>query len=256
MAKRVKVIVPIPMDEGGVRNRAAQLPARLIRPEFNVEFVSVRNGAALGDSYYDALLMDMFVFEAGLRAEKEGYDAVCIDTVSDSGLYALRSRLDIPVVGPGQVSFHLACMLGHKFSIITMWDEWFHLYKKILNEYGLWHRLASMRSIKTRPDLEELLAGKEEVVFAKLEAESRRAIEEDGADVIVLGSTTMHQSHGYLRERLPVPVINPGQVAYKLCEALLEMGLSHSKRAFPTPAVPRDEEIFRELRSSAPGSAG
>ncbi len=247
MAKRVKVIVPIPMDAAGVKNRAAQLPARLIRPGFEVEFVAVRNGAALGDSYYDALLMDMFVFEAGLRAEAEGFDAVCIDTVSDSGLYALRSRLRIPVVGPGQASFHLACTLGQKFSVITMWDEWFHLYKKILNEYGLWHRLASMRSIKTRPDLEELLAGKEEVVFAKLEAESRKAIEEDGADVIVLGSTTMHQSHGYLSERLPVPVINPGQVAYKLCEMLLELGLAHSKRAFPPPGVPKDDQIFREL---------
>ena len=78
----------------------------------------------LGDSYYDTMLMDMSVFEAGLKAEEEGFDAVCIDTVSDSGMYALRSKLNIPVVGPGQASFHIACCLGHKFSVITMWDEW------------------------------------------------------------------------------------------------------------------------------------
>lgn len=245
--RRIKVIVPIPMDKSGVENRAAQLSKDHIRPGFDVEFVAVKNGAALGDSYYDSLLMDMFVFEAGLRAEQEGYSAVCIDTVSDSGLYALRSRLKIPVLGPGQVAFHLACVLGHKFSIITMWDEWFHLYKKILNEYGLWHRLASMRSIKTRPDLEELLAGKEEVIFAKLEEESLKAIREDGADVIVLGSTTMHQSHAYLQKCLPVPVINPGLITYKLCEVLLDLGLSHSKTAFPPPGVPKDEMIFRTL---------
>ncbi len=162
---KVKIIVPIPMDQAGVNNRALQLPKELIAPGMEVEFVAVNWGAALGDSYYDTMLMDMSVFEAGLKAEEDGYDAICIDTVSDSGMYALRSKLSIPVIGPGQASFHIACCLGHKFTVITMWDEWFHLYKKILNEYGLWHRLASMRSIKTRPDLSELLAGKEDVVF-------------------------------------------------------------------------------------------
>lgn len=253
MGKKVKIIVPLPLDEAGVENRRAQLPDEMIRDGFEVEFVAVKNGAALGDSYYDAMLMDMFVFEAGLRAEQDGYDAVCIDTVSDSGMYALRSRLDIPVFGPGQISFHLACMLGKKFSVVTMWKEWFHLYEKILNEYKLWDRLASMRHINTRPDVSELLAGKEEIIFEKLEQESTKAIEEDGADVIVLGSTTMHQSYDYLKERLPVPVINPGLVAYKLCEAILDLGLSHSKKAFPAPEVPKDDEIFGSLAAASGG---
>ncbi len=248
MNKRVKIIVPIPMDEAGVENRASQLPAERIRDGYDVEFVAVTWGAALGDSYYDTMLMDMSVFEAGLAAEEEGFDAVCIDTVSDSGLYALRSRLAIPVFGPGQAALHAACILGHKFSIITMWDEWFHLYRKILGEYKLEARCASLRSIKTRPDLEELLAGKEEGIFKKLEEESLKAIREDGADVIVLGSTTMHQSHAYLEEVLPVPVINPGQICYKLCEVFLELGLAHSKTAFPTPEMPNDEGVLKRGR--------
>jgi allantoin racemase len=244
MSKRIKIIVPIPMDEAGVANRASQLSGAMIAPGFEVDFVAVGWGAALGDSYYDSMLMDMSVFEAGLAAEEEGYHAVCIDTVSDSGMYALRSRLSIPVIGPGQAAVHAACMLGHRFTILTMWDEWFHLYRKILGEYKLESRCASLRSIRTRPDLEELLAGKEEVIFKKLEAEALKAIEEDGADVIVLGSTTMHQSHGYLKDVLPVPVINPGQIAYKLCEVFLELGLSHSKSAFPTPEMPNDAGVL------------
>lgn len=244
MSKRIKIIVPIPMDADGVANRASQLPADSIREGYAVEFVAVSWGAALGDSYYDTMLMDMSVFEAGLKAEEEGYAAVCIDTVSDSGLYALRSRLSIPVFGPGQAALHAACMLGHKFSVITMWDEWFHLYKKILGEYKLEQRCASLRSIKTRPDLQELLEGKEEVIFKKLEQESLRAIEDDGADVIVLGSTTMHQSHGYLEGVLPVPVINPGLICYKFCEVFLELGLAHSKTAFPAPEMPNDNGVL------------
>ena len=244
MAKRVKIIVPIPMDQEGVDNRASQLPAERIREGYEVEFVAVIWGAALCDRFYDTMLMDMSVFEAGLIAEEEGVDAVCIDTVSDSGLYALSSRLSIPVFGPGQAALHAACMLGHKFSVITMWDEWFHLYKKILTEYKLESRCASLRSIKTRPDLEELLAGKEDVIFQKLEDASRQAIEEDGADVIVLGSTTMHQSHAHLESVLPVPVINPGQICYKFCEVFLELGLTHSKTAFPSPEMPNDEGVL------------
>lgn len=240
MVHRIKVIIPIPMDQVGAENRASQLPANLILPGFHPEFVPVAKGASLGDSAYDMLLMDFAVAEAGLRAQEEGYSAVCIDTVSDSGLAALRSRLDIPVVAPGMSAFHMACMLGKKFSVITMWDEWFHLYEKTLTEYQLWPRVASLRSIKTRPDLKELLAGKEEVVFARLEAEARRAMDEDGADVIVLGSTTMHQSHAYLAERLPIPVINPGQVAYKLCELMLSLGLKQSRKAYPAPENPND----------------
>jgi allantoin racemase len=139
---------------------------------------------------------------------------------------------------------HAACMLGHKFSVITMWDEWFHLYRKILSDYKLEPRCASLRSIKTRPDLEELLLGKEEVIFKKLEEQSLRAIEDDGADVIVLGSTTMHQSHDYLQQVLPVPVINPGLICYKFCEVFLELGLTHSKSAFPTPQKPDDDSVL------------
>ncbi|MEC3884883.1 aspartate/glutamate racemase family protein [Halobacillus sp. HZG1] len=247
MSKRVKIIIPVPVDLDGVENRRSQLPEAWIRPGYEVEFVSVKNGASLGDSYYDTLLMDMFVFEAGLKAEEEGYQAVCIDTVSDSGLYALRSRLEIPVFGPGQTAFYTASMLGHKFSVITMWDEWFHLYRKTLNDYGLKDKLASLRSINTRPDLSELLSGKEEIIFEKLERESWKAIEEDGADVIVLGSTTMHQSYQYLKERLPVPVVNPGLVMYKYCEVFLELGLTHSKKAFPSPEINKDEVVFNSL---------
>lgn len=249
MTKKVKVIVPIPMDEAGVAARRAQLPDDQIAPGFDVTFEAVTWGAMLGDSYYDTMLMDMSVFEAGLSAEEEGYDAVCIDTVSDSGLYALRSRLSIPVLAPGQAAMYTAASLGQKFSIITMWPEWHALYKKTLTEYALWPRCASIRDINTRPDTTELLEGKEEIVFDALEQESKRAIAEDGADVIILGSTTMHQSHQHLVNALDVPVINPGLIMYKLCEVYLELGLTHSKKAFPSPQAPNDAGILARGQS-------
>lgn len=49
--RRVKVIVPIPMDAAGIANRRAQLPDALIAPGFVPEFEAVAWGAGLGDSY-------------------------------------------------------------------------------------------------------------------------------------------------------------------------------------------------------------
>ena len=61
------------------------------------------------------------------------------------------------------------------------------------------------------PDVEALFTGKEDEMFQTLTAEAQKAIDEDGADVILLGSTTMHQAGDYMAEHLPVPVINPAR---------------------------------------------
>jgi allantoin racemase len=241
---RIKFVIPFPFDEEGIANRAAQIPADLLGPDTEVECVPVRNSATLVDCYYEDLVFDMYIAEAGLRAEEEGYDAVIMDTVSDSGLYALRSRLSIPVIGPGLVSYAVGIILGKRFSIVTMWDKWTHLYEKNLAIYDLKQKCASVRSVNIPPDVEALFTGKEEEMFERLTAEGRKAIEEDGADVILLGSTTMHQAGDYMSEHLPAPVINPGPVAIKLTESLVQLGLTHSKVAFPSPSTIIDERFF------------
>lgn len=241
---RIKYIIPFPFDDEGIANRAAQIPREILGPDTDVECVAVRNSVTSLTDYYESLLFDVYIVEAGLRAEDEGYDAVIMDTVSDSGLYALRSRLSIPVIGPGLVSYAVAIMLGKRFSIVTMWDRWRYLYEKNLETYHLREKCASVRAVNIPPDVEALFAGKEEEMFAKLTEEGRRAIEEDGADVILLGSTTMHQAGDYMAAHLPCPVINPGPVAIKMAETFVQLGLSHSKVAFPTPETLQDEKFF------------
>ncbi len=247
--RRIKMIVPVPLPAEALAGFAAQMPPGLVRDDIAVEFTGVRAATTTLDSLYEATLADAFCLEAGMRAEEEGFAAVCINTMSDSGLAALRSRLTIPVTGPGRSSFHLAADLGKRFSVVTMWPQWHWIYEKLALETGLSARLASIRDIATRPDTHELLAGKEDIVFAKLEEQCRKAIDEDGADVIILGSTTMHQSHAYLSERLEVPVLNPGLVAFKQCEMLLDLGLSHSKKAYHSP-----ENLGGEVLSQVPGT--
>jgi allantoin racemase len=241
---RIKFIIPFPFDDEGIANRAAQIPKEILGPDTEVDCVPVRNSATLVDCYYEALVFDMYIAEAGLRAEEEGYDAVIMDTVSDSGMYALRSRLSIPVIGPGLVSYAVGIMLGKRFSIVTMWDKWRHLYEKNLDTYHLWDKCASIRAVNIPPDVEALFTGKEAEMFEKLTAEAQKAIDEDGADVILLGSTTMHQAGDYMAAHLPAPVVNPGPVGIKMAEVFVQLGLSHSKVAFPSPATIIDDRFF------------
>ena len=80
-------------------------------------------------------------------------------------------------------------------------------------------------------------------MFPLLEQAALRCVEEDGADVILLGSTTMHQAHAYLSARLPVPVINPGPLTYRLAELAVRLRLRHSRRTYPQSRVDRREMI-------------
>jgi Asp/Glu/hydantoin racemase len=237
--KKILTIVPFAMSPENLALRQQQLQGLQFGPDLHFEYRAVKAGPVNYSSHHDFVLADASIFEAGCRAQQEGFAAVCIDTMSDSGVAALRSVLDIPVFGPGKVSMLSALMLGDRFSILTMASRWKPLYKKALDELGMHHKCASVRAIEVSPDNQALLSGKEEEVFPLLEAAAMKAIEIDGADVIILGSTTMHQAHAHLQARLPVPVINPGPLSYKIAESMLALGQTHSRTAYPRPMHPR-----------------
>jgi len=241
--RQVLVIVPFPMSDDNRAQRRAQLDAVELGPDISFVFESVGVAPRNYVSAADMVLADVGILEAGLSAQARGFDAVCIDTMSDSGVAALRASLTIPVIGPGRASVLTALMLGNRFSILTMWPHWRHLYTKTLDDLGLGQHCASVRSIDRTPDNQGLLGGKEEEIFPLLEAAGRACIEEDGADVLLLGSTTMHQAHAHLAAWLPVPVINPGPLTYKLAEALLGLGLTHSAHAWPPSPAPKADVL-------------
>ena len=77
--------------------------------------------------------------------------------------------------------------------------------------------------------------GEEAKVKAALLAESRKAVEDDGADTIILGCTGMIGMAKALQETLGIPVIDPAIASLKIAESLVDMKISHSKRVYPTP---------------------
>ena len=89
--KRVLVIVPFAMSDDEIGRRKDQLKAVKLGADMEFHFRAVRVGPANYTSQHDFTLADFSILDAGLDAERDGFDAVCIDTMSDSGMSALRS---------------------------------------------------------------------------------------------------------------------------------------------------------------------
>jgi len=68
----------------------------------------------------------------------------------------------------------------------------------------------------------------------RLLEEAQKAVEGDGADVIVLGCGSILALTDEI-SALGVPVVVPGIAAPKLCEDLIDMQLAQSKRCFSIP---------------------
>jgi Asp/Glu/hydantoin racemase len=253
---RILVLVPFPMAPDQMALRRAQAESTMFGPGVTFEFRSARVAPDHYVSDHDNLLGDVGMFEAGMNAESEGFDAVCIDTVSDAAVGALRSVLDIPVIGPGRVAMLTAMMLGRRFGIITMWKDWIPLYTKTLKDLGLEAACAGVRAIDMKPDSLNLLSGKLDVVAPLLIGVARALIDQDGAQVLMLGSTTMHQSCAAISKAVaPVPVINPGPLAFKMAETAIALSLTHSRAAYPRPHVDK-RAVFKTMLDAAGSSRG
>ncbi len=245
------VIVPFPLDDEGVANRKLQLQSVRLGPDIDFDFRPVKASCTSFMSDHDWFLMDAGCLEAGLTAQEEGYDAVVIDATSDSAVLALRSLLDIPVIGPGRSAMLYALMLGNRFGVLAMNEAGCLNHWQWAEQRNLAQFMAAAEPIGGgKTDVAKLMTGKEEDMFPLMKAAAERAIAK-GADVIMLGSTTMHQAGTWLNENLPVPVVNPGPLTYKLVETALALGHSHSRTAHPRPEVAKTGMIHAMLRGAA-----
>ena len=86
----------------------------------------------------------------------------------------------------GRAAFVLATTLGDRFSIISPLRSLIPVYRRRLQEYGLAAHLCSIRSIDF--DILDLLSCEARDAFIRA---GNLAVEEDGADTIVLGCTGM-----------------------------------------------------------------
>ena len=172
-----------------------------------------------------------YALEEAESAEEEGFDSVAMSCFGDVGLDAMREALDIPVVGACQAAVHLASLLGSKFSIISGGSGGIRSAEDLVSKYGFKSKLASIRHVNLSPLQFAIEKGE---LQKRLLVEAKKAISEDGADVIILGCGGMNVAL-WLQEQVGVPVIDPLIATIKILEVLWKMKLTHSKLAYPKP---------------------
>jgi allantoin racemase len=233
----IRVINPVITTRWEEDTRKAYASATMAGTEVSV--VSLDWGTPSIENYRDHALVVPDILTKVVQAEQEGANAVIIDCMGDPGLYAARELVSIPVVGPAEASMHLAAMLGHRFSVITVFDSGVPMVEEQVALYGLSNKLASVRAFNI-PVLD--LDDDVEATLRVLIEVSKCAVLEDGAHVIIPGCTGLAGLAPRIQAGLAgcgceVPVLDPPSVAMKLAESLVELGQSHSKRTYPRPSA-------------------
>jgi allantoin racemase len=198
-----------------------------------IKVQSVPSGYPSIESERDAVTVAPYLLFGLQKAEAEGASAGIVGCFSDPALDAIRETVKMPVVGPGQSAIALALQLGESYSILSPLDSGAKRARPRLRGQGLTERLASIRGVGV--SVVDLGRG-DNAAWDRIVDTGRRCIE-DGADVLVMGCMSMAFMgiERQLSERLAVPVISPVLAALKTTQTLLELNLSHSRTAWPSP---------------------
>ncbi len=130
------------------------------------------------------------------------------------------------MIGIGEAAYHMASLVGGRFSVITTLARSLPILEQNLASYGLRARCASVRASGV-PVL--MLEQKDPACLARISEEVAQAIEEDRADAIVLGCAGMVDLAADLSKQHGVPVIEGVSAAVKLAESLVALKLRTSK---------------------------
>lgn len=210
---------------------------RAADPGTEISVVSLDWGTASIESFRDHALVIPDILNKVVAAEREGVQAVIVDCMGDPGVIAARELVHIPVIGPAEASMHLAAMLAHRFSVLTVLESRIPMMEEQVQRYGLIGKLASVRAFNI-PVLD--LEKDPEYTLERVISVSATAVREDGAHAIVPGCTGLAGlaekiQAGLAKQGCEVPVLDPPSVAIKTAETLVKLGLSHSKRTYAAP---------------------
>ncbi|PAY05052.1 Asp/Glu/hydantoin racemase [Bradyrhizobium sp. UFLA03-84] len=172
-----------------------------------VPYIATRAEAQIGG----AIALEMLA-EAG-----PGIDAAIIAAFGDPGLFGARELFSYPVVGLAEAAMLTACMLGRRFAIVTFAGALAPWYEECVAMHGLSGRCAGIRTLDgSFRSISEVQAEKEELLVAL----ANRAVEQDGADVVILSGAPLAGLAAKVRDRIPVPVVDPVAAAVRQAETL------------------------------------
>ncbi len=212
----------------------------VVSPDVLVTVRSLTRGPPAIEREYERDLAAPYVIEEVIKASKEGFHVIIINCFDDPGLQASREVSESLVLGIGETSMASALLLGYRIAVISTGRYSRIAYYRKAVELGLEKRLVYASGIDVR--VLDLRRDLDKVKSALLD-EARRAVNEFAAEVIVLGCGGFIGLSRELTDLVGVPVIDPTLITVKIAEALVKLGLKHSKAYLTSPL----KDVFQVL---------
>ncbi|GAB3490917.1 aspartate/glutamate racemase family protein [Curvibacter fontanus] len=210
---------------------------RSAAPGTEIEVLTAPFGVAYIETRFESLIGAYAT--AQLAAEHHArFDAVVVAAFGDPGLGGLREALPVPVTGLTEAALASAHLLGHRISIIAISQRIQAWYREVVDSYGFGSRLASIRALD-RPLAS--IGGVQDEHAQALKALAERAVDEDGAEVIVLAGAPLAGLARSLKGQLPVPVVDGVSSAVRHAETLVALQPGQARRGSfaPPPEKPQ-----------------
>lgn len=245
---KIKIIGINPITDELARTHIVEGAERFFNsikePDTEIDFAWPTKGAQFVDQQYWTTLNLPYTLQLINEVDENVYDGVLIYCGLDPALTAAKERLKIPVVGLMQASLAIASNLGRRIGIIGVRSTssdvlgasglggYVHELWDLVRLYGMDKLVVSIRhTSRTGFNCQEI----EEDTEPSALITGRKAIEEDGVDVLIIGAGCMFNAAELLQEKLGIPVIDPNVAGLRTLEMLVKMRLSQSKSAFPQP---------------------
>jgi len=216
----VRILIINPNSDPGMTEAIQSSAEAFTGGKFEVSTLRTPDAPRFLETYEDEVRCGPGMMRI-LREHEADFDAFVIACHSDTNLHAAREVTRKPVVGLGEASMRLASFLGHGFSVITT------------HQHSIPGKLRQVRDLHLQDLLVSIRApekGEEGWTDAELFMElSRRAITEDGAEVIVLGCAGLSGMDKTIQKTLGVPVLGGVACALILATGFARYGVGTSK---------------------------
>jgi allantoin racemase len=216
----MKILIINPNSDLGITEAIQKTVDKFTQGAFEAVCRPTPGAPAFIETYEDAIKAAPGMIQL-VRENEDKYDAFVIACHSDPHLDTIKESTKKPVVGIGEASMKMASMLGHNFSVVS--DNAHSIPNKefLARQYHLQDALASVRV-----PLEEMSRLSDEEKYLQT---ARLAVEEDRAEVIVLGCAAMTGLDKPLQKKLGIPVLDGIVCALIIASGLVQYGVSTSQ---------------------------
>jgi Asp/Glu/hydantoin racemase len=215
----MRILFANPNTTAAVTDRIATVARAAASPGTRVVAVTGQTGVPYIATRADAVIGARVALEL-LAEHAEGCDAAVVAAFADPGVGGARELLSIPVIGMAEAAMLTACMLGRRFSIVTFATAMGPWYRECVDYNGLSGRLASIRCVSG--GFRDINTVQEEKREALVEA-CRLAVEQDEADVVILGGAPLAGLAAEVAEDVPVPLVDGVAAAVRQAEVLASL---------------------------------